>query len=44
MISIVATLYRSEPYIDEFVRRCGEAADRLGMPYEVTLVEDGSPD
>ena len=44
MISIVATLYRSERYINEFVRRCSEAAERLAQPYEVILVEDGSPD
>lgn len=44
MISIVATLYRSEEYIDEFVRRCSEAAQRLKQPYELILVDDGSPD
>lgn len=44
MISIVATLYQSERYVDEFIRRCSEAADRLQQPYELILVEDGSPD
>lgn len=44
MISIVATLYRSEQYIDEFVRRCSEAAQNLKQPYELILVDDGSPD
>jgi putative glycosyltransferase len=44
VISIVATLYRSEQYIDEFVRRCSEAAQRLKQPYELILVDDGSPD
>lgn len=44
MISIVATLYRSEEYVEEFVRRCSDAAKRLERPYELILVDDGSPD
>jgi hypothetical protein len=38
VISIVATLYRSEQYIDEFVQRCSEAAQHLKEPYELILV------
>jgi putative glycosyltransferase len=44
-LSIVATLYKSEPYIDEFYRRASDAASELfGQDYEVILVNDGSPD
>lgn len=44
MISIVATLYQSEEYVAEFVRRCAAAAELLERPYELILVDDGSPD
>lgn len=44
MISIVATLYRSEQYVDELVRRCSDAARNIDQPYELILVDDGSPD
>lgn len=44
MISIVATLYRSEQYIDDFIRRCSDAAQSLQESYELILVDDGSPD
>lgn len=44
-LSIVATLYRSEPYIAEFHRRVTSAARQLvGDDYEIVLVNDGSPD
>lgn len=44
-LSIVATLYRSEPYLREFHRRISDAASRLcGEDYEIVLVNDGSPD
>lgn len=44
-LSIVATLYKSEPYIDEFYRRASEVASKLfGLDYEIVLVNDGSPD
>lgn len=44
-LSIVATLYKSEPYIDEFYQRASEAADKLfSTDYEIILVNDGSPD
>lgn len=44
-LSIVATLYQSAPYIEEFHRRAGAAASGLiGDDYEIVLVNDGSPD
>lgn len=44
-LSIVATLYQSAPYIDEFHARATAVAQRLvGDDYEIILVNDGSPD
>ena len=44
-LSIVATLYRSAPYISEFHARTSAAARQLvGEDYEIVLVNDGSPD
>ncbi|MGZ3744088.1 MAG: glycosyltransferase family 2 protein [Pseudobdellovibrionaceae bacterium] len=44
-LSIVATLYRTSPYIDEFIRRATAVAQRhSGDDYEIVLVNDGSPD
>lgn len=44
-LSIVATLYKSESYINEFCQRTGSAAQALvGDEYEIILVNDGSPD
>jgi putative glycosyltransferase len=44
-LSIVATLYNSSPYIDEFHRRASACAKALaGDDYEIVLVNDGSPD
>jgi putative glycosyltransferase len=44
-LSIVATLYKSEQYVDEFCRRASLAATLLvGDDYEIVLVNDGSPD
>lgn len=44
-LSIVATLYRSAPYIEEFYRRASEVArQQVGEDYEIVLVNDGSPD
>lgn len=44
-LSIVATLYKSESYIDEFCRRSAGAANQVvGSDYEIVLVNDGSPD
>ena len=44
-LSIVATLYHSGAYIDEFCKRATVAARQLaGDEYEIILVNDGSPD
>lgn len=44
-LSIVATLFRSAPYIAEFCARAGATASELvGDDYEIVLVNDGSPD
>lgn len=44
-VSIVATLYRSAPYVAEFVARACAAAQQLaGDNFEIVLVNDGSPD
>lgn len=44
-LSIVATLYRSAPHLQEFYRRASAAATALaGDDYEIVLVNDGSPD
>lgn len=44
-LSIVATLYRSAPYINEFYARASATARLLaGESFEIILVNDGSPD
>ncbi len=44
-LSIVATLYQSAPYINEFYERATAAARQLAdEDYEIILVNDGSPD
>lgn len=44
-LSIVATLYQSALYIDEFYARASAAARQLvGDEFEIVLVNDGSPD
>lgn len=44
-LSVVATLYHSAVYLEEFHRRVTEAAVRcVGDDYEIVLVNDGSPD
>lgn len=43
-LSVVATLYRSAPYIGEFYQRVSAAARHLTNDYEIVLVNDGSPD
>lgn len=45
ILSVVTTLYRSEPYVAEFCARASAAARALvGDEYEIVLVNDGSPD
>lgn len=44
-LSIVATLYRSAPHLQEFYQRASAAAAGFaGDDYEIVLVNDGSPD
>jgi putative glycosyltransferase len=43
-LSIVATLYRSEAYIEEFVERSLAVARKLAPRIEIILVNDCSPD
>lgn len=44
-LSIVATLYKSEMYIEEFCKRIVKVAhDYSGDDFEIILVDDGSPD
>jgi putative glycosyltransferase len=44
-ISVITTMYRSEPYIEEFYRRVVKTIQKLGInSYEIVFVDDGSPD
>lgn len=43
-LSIVATVYHSEPYLEEFYQRCTRAARAYTEDYEIVIVNDGSPD
>jgi putative glycosyltransferase len=43
-LSIVTSLYKSREHIEEFHCQASRAAARLGLPYEIVLVNDGSPD
>ena len=44
-LSIVTSLYKSAPYLEEFYRRVLEQVRQLGFDdYEFVLVNDGSPD
>ncbi len=43
-LSIVATLYNSASYIEEFYSRIGRCADERFGSWELVLVDDGSPD
>ena len=43
-LSIVATLYRSSAYLEEFHTRVSKAASGITADYEIVLVNDGSPD
>lgn len=43
-ISIVTSLYRVAPYIDEFYTRSRAALEKIPGNHEFVLVDDGSPD
>lgn len=44
VLSIVATMYRSEAFIEEFCERASRAAAAITPDFEIVLVNDGSPD
>lgn len=43
-LSVVTTLYQSEPYVREFCARVAASAARIADEFEIILVNDGSPD
>jgi putative glycosyltransferase len=43
-LSIVTTLYKSAPHVDEFHRRIAEEAKKITDDFEIVMVDDGSPD
>lgn len=43
-LSIVTTLYKSAPYVEEFYRRVSDEARKITDDYEIIMVDDGSPD
>lgn len=44
-ISIVATMYRSRPFLERFLAECLQALESVGCAdFEILLVNDGSPD
>ncbi|MGE3510863.1 MAG: glycosyltransferase family 2 protein [Vicinamibacterales bacterium] len=44
LLSVVATLYRSAPHLEQFHARVSRAAAAVSDNYEIVLVNDGSPD
>ena len=44
LLSIVTTLYKSEPYIEEFYKRATSSVTKISNDYEIIFVDDGSPD
>lgn len=43
-LSVVTSLYHSEPYVTEFCRRMADSVKTITPDYEIILVNDGSPD
>jgi putative glycosyltransferase len=43
-LSVVATLYYSAPYLQEFYQRSCAVAEQITRDFEIVLVNDGSPD
>jgi len=43
-LSIVTTLYRSAPYLEEFFARSCAVAEKITSSFEIIFVNDGSPD
>lgn len=44
ILSIVTTLYKSSPYVNEFYTRISNEAQKITDDYEIIFVDDGSPD
>jgi undecaprenyl-phosphate 4-deoxy-4-formamido-L-arabinose transferase len=44
MVSVVIPVFNEEKNLSELVRRCLEACQSLGLPFEIILVDDGSRD
>ncbi len=43
-LSIITTLYKTEPYLNEFYHRAVKSAQKFTDSFEIVLVDDGSPD
>lgn len=43
-LSVVTTMYYSEPYLDEFYERIVKSIKKITDDYEIVFVNDGSPD
>lgn len=43
-LSVVTTLYYSQPYLEEFYKRLKETVDKVTTEYEFVFINDGSPD
>lgn len=43
-LSVVTTLYKSSPYVNEFYERISAEARKITDDYEIIFVDDGSPD
>ena len=43
-LSVVTTLFKSAPYIEEFHRRISSEVKKITSDYEIIMVDDGSPD
>ena len=43
-ISVVTTLYKSAPYVQEFYERINDCLRKITSDYEIIFVDDGSPD
>ncbi|MCX8134261.1 MAG: glycosyltransferase family 2 protein [Roseococcus sp.] len=43
-LSVVTTLYRSAPFLAEFLARATAAAEAASASHEIVVVDDGSPD
>ena len=43
-VSVVIPVFNEEKNLEELIKRCMHACDRLGKPFEIILVDDGSGD